>query len=170
MYQKTVTLVILIVLMKGTQQATAVPILPRVRLSAPNASNRSRYVVCLPLCRNVFIGKVTVATMNHNHALKSEYSADRFQLSIKPGFSDCYIHVSICHFTISWQNEVEQLKARVRELEAAMRKKGKCELDVHKVIIERVKKQNTRGHGMDGVSIPNSLDSEQDIVTSGIIM
>lgn len=124
--------------MKGTQQATAVLILPRVRLSAPNASNRSRYVVYLPVCRNVFKGKFTVASMNPNHSLTSHYSADRFQLSIKPGLSNCIIHVSIYHFTISWQNEVEQLKARVRELEAAMRKKGKCELDVHKVIIKKV--------------------------------
>lgn len=88
------------------------------------------YVLCLPLCRKVFKGKFNVANMNHNHANKSEYSADRFQLSIKSGLSNYNIHVSICHFTISWQNEVEQLKARVRELEAAMRKKGKCEFDV----------------------------------------
>lgn len=46
---------------------------------------------------------------------------------------------------------MEQLKARVRELEAAMRKKGKSDVDVH---IMRVKKQ-TRGNGTVGVSIPD---------------
>lgn len=61
---------------------------------------------------------------------------------------------------------MEQLKARVRELEAAMRKKGKCEFFVHKVII----KKQTKGYRMDEVSVPNILDFERDIMTSGNLL